>query len=158
MTDGRAGTGFSHARLQPFEICVQSGERAVREALSQVLEQLRPLQLDVEEKGTVELVLAEVLNNIVEHAYPADAPAGPIAISCCQAPNGLMVHIRDRGSVMPEGQLPLGLPANLDVAMDDMPEGGFGWFLIQNLAKDVQYDRVGNENHLNMRLAVAMSS
>ena len=43
-----------------------------------------------------------------------------------------------------------------DVPMQDMPEGGFGWFLIKDLAKDVTYHRVKAENHLSLRLAVAI--
>ena len=50
----------------------------------------------------------------------------------------------------------LGKPANLDVAFEDLPEGGFGWFLIQDLAKDVLYARVENENRLSLRLAVGI--
>ena len=37
-------------------ISITSGEYAVRDALSDLLEALRPLKLDVEEKGTIELV------------------------------------------------------------------------------------------------------
>lgn len=43
---------------------------AVRKALKELLDGLAPLDLDIEEMGTVELVMAEALNNIVEHAYP----------------------------------------------------------------------------------------
>jgi len=58
---------------------------------------------------------------------------------------------------MPDGKLPLGDLAPLDAELDDLPEGGFGWFLIQHLARDVTYTRVDNENHLKMRLAVRLS-
>jgi serine/threonine-protein kinase RsbW len=142
--------------LQPFDLEVQSGQMAAREALAQFLEALGPLNLDVEETGTIELVLAEVLNNIVEHAYPENAPAGPIAIHCAHQDDGLLVQIKDKGKAMPDGKLPLGEVASLDVELDDMPEGGFGWFLIQHLARDVTYARVEDENHLNMRLAIGL--
>ncbi|MEL7081583.1 MAG: ATP-binding protein, partial [Pseudomonadota bacterium] len=56
---------------------------------------------------------------------------------------------------MPDGETPLGRPANLNVDKMDLPEGGFGWFLIKDLAKDVDYKRVGWENRLSLRLAVA---
>ena len=142
--------------LPPFEVSVQSGEKAVREALQKLLEALRPLELDTEEVGTVELVVAEVLNNIVEHAYPDAAPGGPIEIRCVHKPDGLHVRIRDRGESMPDGQAPLGVQANISVDLDDLPEGGFGWFLIRDLAKDVSYARSRKENQLDMRLAVAV--
>jgi len=143
--------------LPPFEVHVESGKCAAREALGKILEELRPLNLDLEEAGTIELVLAEVLNNIVEHAYSPTSAGGPIAICCEQKPDGLFVLVKDSGNAMPDGKLPLGELAPLDVELDDLPEGGFGWFLIQHVARDVTYTRVNNENHLKMRLAVRLS-
>lgn len=143
--------------LSPFAFSVESGKMAARQALDLFFEALAPLNLDVEEKGTIELVLAEILNNIVEHAYPPSDPAGPILIECEHQTDGLIITIKDHGRAMPDNQMPLGNLSSLEVELDDMPEGGFGWFLIQHLARDVTYDRVGTENHLHMRLAVAVS-
>lgn len=147
-------SGSDNIQLPPFRFVVQSGKMAVREALNKFLEQLEPLKLDVEETGTVELVLAEALNNIVEHAYPRPDETGPISVACAHQSDGLIVDIQDQGAAMPDGQMPIGQLSSLEVEMDDLPEGGFGWFLIQHLAKDVTYDRVGSENHLRMRLAI----
>ncbi|MFK7763520.1 MAG: ATP-binding protein [Roseobacter sp.] len=144
--------------LQNFEIHFESGEFAVRQALARFISALGPLDLNVEERGMVEIVLAEVLNNIVEHAYPDPAQIGSIGISCVHQPDGLQVKICDSGHPMPQERLPTGRLASVDVELKDMPEGGFGWFLIQHLAKDVSYQRVGHENHLSMRLAVGCSS
>lgn len=150
---------FEHMSiLPPFDFSVQSSELAVREALQKLLDALGPLDLGVEEAGTVELVLAEALNNIVEHAYPDQNTAGQIAISCKHLSDGLHFKVVDQGKEMPDGQAPLGMQASLDVDLNDLPEGGFGWFLIQDLAKDVSYQRVGVENQLSMRLAVALQS
>ncbi len=142
--------------LPAFRISVQSSELAVRDALKKLLDGLVSLSLDIEESGAVELVMAEALNNIVEHAYPSGDPAGPINITCEQQRDGLHLTVVDQGRGMPNGQIPLGAPADLDVALDDLPEGGFGWFLIKDLAKDVRYQRVDPENRLSLRLAVAI--
>ena len=139
-----------------FDYDFQSGEMAVREALEHVLEKLAPLDLTVEETGTVELVMAEVLNNIVEHAYADKPDGGTINMRCSKKPDGLTVFIKDTGKMMPDGKLPTGTLASLEVDLDDLPEGGFGWFLIQNLAKDVTYERVGNQNVLKMRIVVGI--
>ncbi|MGC3937803.1 ATP-binding protein [Roseobacter sp. EG26] len=146
------------ALLPPFEISVQSSDMAVRDALAQILTELGPLELSVEEAGTIELVLAEVLNNIVEHAYPEPDTSGDIHIYCSHRSDGLHLKITDQGAAMPDGAAPLGKQASLDVDLMDLPEGGFGWFLIQDLAKDVDYNRVENENQLTIRIAVALSS
>lgn len=143
--------------IPPFEVHVESGKFATREALTQFLQELHPLNLDLEEAGTIELVLAEVLNNIVEHAYPPTSSGGPIVICCAQKTDGLFVQIKDCGKAMPDGQLPLGNLAPMGAEIDDLPEGGFGWFLIQHLARDVTYQRVDNENHLKMRLAIRLA-
>ncbi|QJF49905.1 ATP-binding protein [Roseobacter ponti] len=142
--------------LPSFEVSLRSSDLAVREALARILTELDPLSLDIEETGTVELVLAEVLNNIVEHAYPAETEGGPIRIFCQPAQDGLHVRITDCGAAMPEGHLPLGRAVEVDVDFSELPEGGFGWFLIQDLAKDVEYVRVGAQNRLSMRLPVGM--
>ncbi|MFK7744769.1 MAG: ATP-binding protein [Roseobacter sp.] len=141
--------------VAPFDFSVQSGERAAREALSLFFEAVAPLNLDVEEKGTVELVLAEVLNNIVEHAYPNPDTQGPITVVCEHHENGLHIAVKDQGLAMPNEQMPLGILPSAEVELDDMPEGGFGWFLIQHLAKDMNYKRIESGNQFNMRIAVA---
>lgn len=142
--------------IPPFEISVKSSETAVREALAKLITAMRPLKLSVEECGTVELVLAEVLNNIVEHAYPANEAVGEITIRCAYGKTGLRISIVDRGRAMPDGRLPIGQQACLDVDLGDLPEGGFGWLLIQDLAQDLRYERSNGENHLHMRLAVGI--
>ncbi len=141
---------------QPVTVCVQSSEMAVREALNGVIEGLRPLALDVEEVGTVEIVLAEALNNIVEHAYPVPAADQPIDINCNICSDGLHVTIEDKGHPMPDGKAPIGMAQNLDVDLMDLPEGGFGWFLIQDLAKDVRYHRHDTVNRLDLRIAISV--
>ena len=145
------------SQLPAINISIQSGEMAVREALAKLLDSLTPLSLDAEESGTVELVMAEALNNIVEHAYPKGDPCGPIDITCSHARDGLHMTVVDSGRAMPEGRTPLGVAVDTDVPFDDMPEGGFGWFLIKDLAKDVRYVRVARQNQLSLRLAVAIS-
>ena len=147
-----------HPMLPRFNVAVNSGTFAAREAISQLMDKLSPLQLDIEESGTFELVIAEALNNVVEHGYPDPAKGGPIKIDCSHQTNGLHVNIVDQGLPMPDGKTPLGLAAEVDVDFMDVPEGGFGWFLIKDLAKDVHYERQGDKNFLSLRVAIAVST
>lgn len=140
---------------QLFDISLNSGNSATREALAQVLERLSPLDLDPEELSTVELVLAEALNNIVEHAYPEDGPGGPIKIACERHSDGLHFALLDHGLAMPNDHVPLGEIAEFSEEIADLPEGGFGWFLIRDLAKDIAYQREADQNQLSLRIAVA---
>ncbi|MEO0633935.1 MAG: ATP-binding protein [Pseudomonadota bacterium] len=134
----------------------ESGAWGVRDALERVKGSLATYGLEPEEIGTVELVLAEAMNNIVEHAYPvADCP-GPITVKCARQTNGLGFAIEDKGRAMPNGKTPVGMAVDVDVAPEDMPEGGFGWFLIKDLAKDVHYARIDDTNRLTFRISVSV--
>jgi serine/threonine-protein kinase RsbW len=53
---------------------------------------------------------------------------------------------------MPGGRLPEPRPAPLDVALEDLPEGGFGWNVIRDLTAGLAYRRVNGVNRLNFRV------
>lgn len=141
--------------LQPFNLQVTSGPLAVRKALEGVFDRLTPLALDVEEASTVELVLAEALNNIVEHAYPASDASGLIQLQMDHRKDGLHVQLSDWGRAMPDAKIPKGQLEPCRDNVMDLPEGGFGWFLIKDLSRDVEYLRIDGKNQLKLRIAVA---
>lgn len=111
-----------------------------------------PLQdLTPDGRGSAELVLAEVLNNIAEHAY--DAGPGPVSVTLTDGAAGIACLIVDQGKAMPGGQLPKGvLPDATHAALEDLPEGGFGWHLIRTLTRDLAYQRTGGCNRLSFTL------
>lgn len=125
---------------------------SVRHALEGMLS-LAPLaHLPDEDRSMAELVLAEVLNNVAEHAY--GDTGGRVEVSLQQGPDGLRCRIIDEGRAMPDGRLPDGrLPGGPDVALADLPEGGFGWHLIRSLSTDLTYTRVEGQNRLSFVLA-----
>jgi serine/threonine-protein kinase RsbW len=82
---------------------------------------------------SAELVLAEVLNNVAEHAY-ADEP-GDIELSLERREGSVAVRVADQGRSMPDRRLPLGEAPN----PLDLPEGGFGWNLIRQLTDELCY-------------------
>lgn len=131
-----------------------SSPLSVRHALQSVVAALP--ELDIEERGTVELVLAEALNNVAEHAYGAE-DRGWISLDCRAEADGLHFRIRDEGRPMPDGAAPMGQPAPLPETLKAMPEGGFGWFLIRDLSRDVHYARKGDVNELTFRMRVGSS-
>ncbi|MBY5972406.1 ATP-binding protein [Ferrimonas balearica] len=128
-----------------------SSPLSVRRALQTVVTDLQGF--DLEERGTVELVLAEALNNVAEHAYGAE-DRGWISLDCTKERDGLHFRIRDEGRPMPDGVAPMGDPAPLPEALEAMPEGGFGWFLIRDLSRDVCYSRQGDVNELTFRMRI----
>lgn len=122
--------------------------QAVRQALHAALERVGG-QLSHDRAGTLELVLAEVLNNIVEHAYE-ERGCGPIVLSIEPETDALLCMIDDCGTALP-GRC-IEPPENTRPRPDDLPEGGFGWFLIRDLVRDLHYRRENNRNLLIFRL------
>lgn len=123
---------------------------AVRDGLQHLFRQDPLIDMSEEQRGLSEIVLAEVLNNIVEHAY-RDA-SGRIEISIAHRAGFLNICVIDRGKPMPDLKLPSGeLRPPLDA--QDLPEGGFGWPLIHSLTQDLHYQRVQGQNILQFRMA-----
>lgn len=125
-----------------FRLTLAAEPLSVRAGLAQIAASAPMGQLSADHRATAQIVLAEVLNNIAEHAY-ADAP-GDISISLAATAAGLDCRIIDRGQEMPGGMPPAGtLPE------EELPEGGFGWFLIRSLTRDLTYLRKDGQNLLS---------
>lgn len=151
---GRSGASFA---------CVVAADPfAVRAGLARMIAAPPLALLSADQRGTAEVVLAEVLNNIAEHAY-AGGP-GKIAVSLHHTAAGLRCQVTDEGAAMPGGCLPSGdhpaqrrgspgLPLQ-DLPLADLPEGGFGWHLIRRLTQDLHYARVGGQNRLSFLIRV----
>ena len=136
---------------QRLSLSTPASDLAVRDVLARIRSWLHASALTDEDRGTVEIVLAEALNNIVEHAYPADAP-GEIRLDLALDQARLVCVLSDHGTALPGLRPPDGtLPAH-DVARDAFPEGGFGWFLIRDLADRIDYRRAAGWNHLSLEL------
>ncbi|MEY4697216.1 MAG: hypothetical protein RIT14_1644 [Pseudomonadota bacterium] len=118
---------------QSHRLCAEA--RAVRAALEllaagPVLRALPPDQRDA-----ALLVLAEVMNNVVEHGYGGQS--GQIRLSLRARGAELRARVIDRGRPFSGGVLPLGaMPPP-----DSLPEGGFGWAMIRQIACNLRLDR-----------------
>ena len=132
----------------------------VREALAYLLERFDG-SADEEVIARVELALAEVLNNICEHGSQHDAVrlggrvhAPLIHLCVARHTGGIACAITDDGRPLPPTCLdPRTLPYILSEPLDDeviamLPEGGFGWYIIQDLTASLSYFREGRRNFL----------
>lgn len=144
------------ARLPPFTVTLDGHETAVRSGLAHAMACLAPLTLGTDDAGTVELVLAEALNNVVEHALASNVVPSLIELRGSHGTGGLKLVIIDQGAPMPKGKAPNAKQPDLNVPVLDLPEGGFGWFMIHTLATEVTYARVGQANHLTLTLPVGL--
>jgi serine/threonine-protein kinase RsbW len=134
-----------------LHLVFQADPVSVQRSLRQMLG-LAPLaSLSAEDRGVAELVLAEVLNNVAEHAYGDSG--GTVSVSLAQDQAGIRCRVVDQGRAMPGEELPQGhLPGEPDTPLADLPEGGFGWHLIHSLCADLAYKRVDGQNWLGFVL------
>lgn len=115
-------------------------EEEVRRTLMHLRAWMKALRLRAATRGDVELVLAEVLNNVVEHALPGHLN-NLITVRGQIEDTSLAFSVMDHGTPMPDETLPDGLQPELGVALNDLPEGGFGWMMVRELTSDVHYFR-----------------
>ena len=123
---------------------------AVRAAIALVMKSPPLGGLDPEHLQAAELVLAEVLNNIVEHAYRGEGGRVDLHL---RRRGGRVIYcqISDYGRPLASGVLPAGVAPR----PEELAEGGYGWFLIRSLARDLCYFRQGNRNTLGFSLPPA---
>ncbi len=103
--------------------------------------------------AAIELCVTEVLTNVIRHAY-GGAGGRPIQLQVKAEPGLLEVHVYDEGAKMPAGTI---RSSEVDFDPTDisaLPEGGFGWPLINCQMDQVRYRREGNRNHLTLIKAV----
>jgi serine/threonine-protein kinase RsbW len=128
---------------------------AVRGGLRRVMDSPVLRSMTDDDRAAAEIVLAEVLNNVAEHAYARHT--GEIELTLADAGFGLAVAVVDSGLPLPGLQIPDGRLNPLE-GCGELPEGGFGWFLIRSLTQDLCYQRVAGHNSLSFRLAPAQST
>lgn len=144
-------------RTRPmFHRVFRAKPSAVRETLIAIRSRFCS-QISEDTLGRLELVLAEVMNNVAKHAagqesdgVDADGTGARLAplIHLCivQHDTGLACAITDDGISVPDECL---LPRNLpQEGASDLPEGGFGWYLIQDLTQALCYYREQKRNFL----------
>ncbi|MCG6901387.1 MAG: ATP-binding protein [Rhodobacter sp.] len=135
------------APRSPIKITLRATPMAVRDALAEARGGWRDLGLDPATCATAEQVLAEILNNVVEHALP-DRPDALVVLECDAAGSGMAFEVRDDGDPMPGLRLPKGAAADIGEDPALLPEGGFGWFMIRQLTRDLSYRRQDGLNRL----------
>lgn len=156
QADAMAPEDVARGRVLIAQIAIPATYCDVRHALAELMS--GPVLADVpeDEKGMAELVLAEAMNNIVEHAY-GDRDAGEITLTLWQSGGEVACRITDRGVAMPNETLPAGmLPETWGAG--ELPEGGFGWHLIRSLSRDLRYTRLGSLNELTFVLGQEQSA
>lgn len=146
---------FAPASIAPaaplaLHFVIPATNLAVRRMLHGLHLSLMANGLSQDDMEHVEIVLAEVLNNIIEHAYKG-RPDCSISLSARLTPLALEIDLIDSGDAMPDHRLPSGQQGQRS-AVADLPEGGFGWHLIRALTDRLDYLREDGRNHLSLHI------
>ncbi len=96
------------------------------------------------------LALTEAINNVHEHAYGGEG--GPVSVAAEGRSGRFSLTLRDRGTGM-KGILPGERLPSCDAGLETLPEGGFGWFMIRQLADSVEYSSKSGRNTLRLVFA-----
>lgn len=135
---------------------VSATEQGIRTGLADMRSFLVASGFDADVCGTTEIVLAEAMNNIAEHAFaPTGAETNEIRVTLTTDDRDLTCDIVDKGVAMPGRCPPIGQLPSLDGTANTLPEGGFGWYLIRTLTDSLSYKRHRGENHLSLRIPIA---
>lgn len=139
-----------------FAVNVLSGRGDARDVLCRLCALLRgsgcaPALVD---DGII--ALAEVLNNIEEHAYCGDV-GRPMRVEVRISGHALDCTVDDWGAPLPAGGLPGADMPSVDLmAPDSWPEGGFGWAMVRRLTQELTYERAEGCNRLRFRVVAAV--
>jgi serine/threonine-protein kinase RsbW len=140
-------------RTQPmFHRVLDADPMIVRDTLSDMRQRFAQDVSD-DTLGRLELVMAELMNNVAEHApvaaasLPSKTGKVPVIHLCIvRHKAGLACALTDDGVSLPDSCV---LPRELPPAIaDNLPEGGFGWFLVQTLTQALCYYRESSRNYL----------
>ncbi len=132
-----------------FDHCFAAQAIEVRQVLTRLRRASVLRGLPAEAVDSCELVLAEAMNNIVEHAYGGGD--GALRLTLLRGRHHVICRLLDQGRPLPGLALP---PARLPAQDDSPAEGGYGWFLIHSLSQRLHYRRADGMNRLFIVVSV----
>ncbi len=135
-----------------FSLRFPSTPKAVRQALADICGRAEASGSGADTVGQIEIVLAEVLNNVVEHALRHEEESD-IFLTARRNARGWHFAIRDKGVAIPGGSVPRPALPSTNRPLQELPEGGFGWAIVNMLARDLTYHRRAGCNHLSFTIA-----
>lgn len=131
-----------------FRTIMEPDFLAVRNISLKIDDHLATHRLCPDDQQNCSIALTEALNNIVEHGF-AELNDGEISVAVTVCKSAICAVLTDNGRAMPGFQLPEGAAPD----PSDLPEGGFGWFMIKSLSLSQTYERCGEVNVLTLKFS-----
>ena len=112
-----------------------SAQQLVSDNVADAIAWVRKHGIHDDVAGSIEMVLAEALNNIVEHAYLYRA-GEQIEMDLILGADALELTLTDQGEKLP------GIPQKREMKVDAsrmeaLPEGGVGWFWLSSFTESI---------------------
>ncbi len=126
--------------------CMANRQELVPHLLDDIQDWMKTVGVSEGKTTDVQIVLAEALNNVIEHGFEHEN-MGELEIRIEVFGERVTVHVSDNGMEFTppsNTQTPLKFEDNLD----ELPEGGFGWFLIKEITSSFEFHRKKDRNEL----------
>ena len=141
------------------EITISADINQIETVITFVREQLFEANCPKDTISEMSVVVDEIMANIVNYAYP-DGKKGKCNITVCitEEDRLLSVTFADRG--IPYDPTKKEDPAVIfkeDLTVDDVPNGGFGIYLVKQFTDQMIYERKDGQNLLTIRKKYGMS-
>ena len=107
----------------------------------------RQFGLEARRAGMLALALEEIFVNICHYAYPAGP--GPVTLNCRAAGAQFVAEVIDEGIAF--DMTSIGEP-DLAAAIEDRKIGGLGWFLVRQIADQLDCFRQDGRNVVRLTL------
>jgi serine/threonine-protein kinase RsbW len=127
--------------------------RADLTLLTEMLDYIRvPLEkknISLQELRRIELAAEEALVNVISYAYPKKSGKEKLILDVFEPATGqFQMRIKDTG--IPFNPSAVEIDPKIDRPIEERRVGGLGLFLIRELADEISYQRIKNENVLTV--------
>ncbi len=132
-----------------FQKCMKNCQGLVPDLLDEIC--LWMMQADATDADitNVQIVLGEALNNIIKHGFESEG-SGRIELKISLMGDGIVVRLCDDGIAFTPPEIS-DTPLQGKNDLKNLPEGGFGWFLIKQITSSIEFTRFTNRNYLVLK-------
>ena len=130
------------------------GSRAVATSLRALFDNVLAL---AEHAPALELVAAEAMNNVAIHSY-SGGRKGEMWVEASFNGDTVTITVTDHGLGLGEEQQKKkhALPSAMESGSQfEVPQFGRGLFIVTNIMDDVDFNRIGEQNRIQMRKKIA---
>jgi sigma-B regulation protein RsbU (phosphoserine phosphatase) len=128
------------------EITLKNDVRNVKELNAFVKSITDKLDIDTSQARNIKLAVEEAVVNVMDYAYPMGTE-GDIIVRVMYDEKKLKFVIIDAGIAFDPTEA---AKADITLSVEDRPIGGLGLLLVREMMDSMNYERIGNKNHLTL--------